>query len=328
MNIKEKFIELTSKTYPHPQDIEVVKLLPEGLTEDPFGNYYKIIGDGNSDTMFSAHLDTADMYQKDVNHIFDTDENGDEWIRTDGTSILGADDKAGVVVLLYMMENKIPGLYYFFVGEEAGLVGSGKLSNSFEKFDFLQNIKKMVSFDRRGFESIISRQMGRNCCSKGFVDSLSEQYGKNGLIMNDDPTGIYTDSAIFTEKIPECTNISVGYFNEHTSRECQNISFLEKLCEASVNVNWEELTVDRKLKIDKELYTEKENVINHLESLDFINDMIIREEKEKLVISLTVDDTSSDVLLTEIDALVETFNKFKSDIEVEVNQNTIEIFVN
>jgi len=325
MNIKEKFIELTSKTYPHPQDIEVLKLLPDGLTEDPFGNYYKVIGD--SDTIFSAHLDTADMNQKDVTHIFDKDENGDEWIRTDGTSILGADDKAGVVVLLYMMENKVPGIYYFFVGEEVGLVGSGRLSDNFEKFKFLSDVKRMVSFDRRAFNSIISRQMGRNCCSKEFVSDLSEQYGKNGLVMTDDPTGIYTDSAIFIDKIPECTNISVGYFNEHTHRECQNISFLERLCEASINVKWDELDIGRSLGIDEDLYDEKEEIIEHIESLEFINGKSIHEEDGKLCISLTVEDTSSEVLLTEIEALVETFNKFKSDIDVKVNQNTIEILV-
>lgn len=326
MDIKEKFLELTSKTYPHPTDIEVVKMLPDGLTEDPFGNYYKIIGDG-SETLFSAHLDTADMRQKDVTHIFDNDENGDEWIRTDGTSILGADDKAGVVVLLYMMENKVPGIYYFFVGEEVGLVGSGKLSNNYKKFDFLKGVKRMVSFDRRGFNSIISRQMGRNCCSSEFVKNLSEEYGKSDLVMTDDPTGIYTDSAVFTEVIPECTNISVGYFNEHTHRERQNISFLERLCEASVNVDWDSLVTERSIGISDDFYEEREDILDHIESLEFVNDMLVNEDNGKLVISLTVEDTSSEVLLTEIDALVETFNKFKSDIDVKVHQNTIEILV-
>ena len=39
-------------------------------------------------------------------------------------TILGADDKAGMVILLYMIEKKIPGLYYFFIGEEVGCIGS------------------------------------------------------------------------------------------------------------------------------------------------------------------------------------------------------------
>jgi di/tripeptidase len=268
------------------------------------------------------------MNQKEVTHIFDTDENGDEWVKTNGTSILGADDKAGVTVCMYMMEKKIPGIYYFFVGEEVGLVGSGRLANNYERFDFLKDIKRIVSFDRRGFNSIISRQMGRQCCSSDFVSALGKQYSEYGMVMTDDPTGIYTDSAIFMDKIPECTNISVGYFNEHTHRECQNLSFLERLCEATIQIDWESLPTSRSLSIDDEIYEEKADIIEHIESLEFVNDKAIYEEEGKLMIALTVDDTSSEVLLTEIEALHESFNKYKSDIDVQVKQNTIEIIVN
>jgi hypothetical protein len=58
-----------------------------------------------------------------------------------------------------------------------------------------------------------------------------------------DPTGIYTDSAQFTSKIPECTNISVGYYNEHTNFERQDIVHLERLCVAVCKVDWETLPI-------------------------------------------------------------------------------------
>lgn len=64
--------------------------------------------------MFTCHLDTCCHKQEFVNHVQD-----DRFIRTDGKSI-GADDKAGMVVLLYMIEKGIPGIYYFFIGEEVG----------------------------------------------------------------------------------------------------------------------------------------------------------------------------------------------------------------
>lgn len=89
---------------------------------DEFGNLYKIVGDKYS-TMFACHLDTATSALTDVDHVIDGDI-----IKTDGTSILGADDKAGVTILMYMIENNIPGLYYFFLGEEVGCVGSKKTS--------------------------------------------------------------------------------------------------------------------------------------------------------------------------------------------------------
>ena len=65
--------------------------------------------------------------------------------------------------------------------------------------------------------------------------------------MKPDDTGIYTDSASFIDDIPECTNVSVGYFNEHTGKERQNISFLKRLCEASVKIDWSSLPTARSL---------------------------------------------------------------------------------
>ena len=122
MNIKQKFLQLTSKTYPHGTESELINHLPVGYKKDDYDNFYIKIGDKPS-TMFTCHLDTADRNQSKVKHILD-----DNIIKTDGSTILGADDKAGMAVLLYMIENKVPGLYYFFIGEERGCVGSSKLS--------------------------------------------------------------------------------------------------------------------------------------------------------------------------------------------------------
>jgi hypothetical protein len=46
--------------------------------------------------------------------------------------------------------------------------------------------------------------------------------------------------------IPECTNISVGYNFEHTA-ETQNITYLDRLAKASVNVDWSSLPTARKI---------------------------------------------------------------------------------
>jgi len=324
MNVKEKFLQLTSKTYPHPHDDEVLEFLPD-LNRDKYGNYYKIIGE--SKTVFSCHLDTADQFQKNVNHVFKTDDNGDEWVGTDGSSILGADDKAGVCVLLYMMENNVPGIYYFFIGEEVGLVGSGKVSQDFESFEYLQNVERIISFDRRGFESIITSQMGRQCCSSEFAQYLIGEYSKEGLDMMEDPTGIYTDSAIFMDLIPECTNISVGYFHEHSGREIQNLTFLEELCKSSVNINWENAPTSRKLVIEDDLYDEKSEIIDYINRLESVNDINIYEEKDMICVSLTVDDTSTEELLTEIESLISGFNHYKTDIYTEISANVIKIYL-
>ena len=113
MNIKQTFLNLTSKTYPFGFEAELESLLPKGFYQDTNGNYFYKIGD--SKTAFTSHLDTACKEQVNVKHVFEGD-----LIKTDGTSILGADDKAGVTILLYMIEKNVPGLYCFFIGEEVG----------------------------------------------------------------------------------------------------------------------------------------------------------------------------------------------------------------
>ena len=126
MNITKCFLKLTSRTYPHGTEKDLFHLLNKDLKEDNFGNLFIKIGD--NDVMFTSHLDTATKALCQVNHIFNKNI-----IKTDGKSILGADDKAGVTIMLYMIEHNIPGLYYFFLGEEVGCVGSRKLAELHKK---------------------------------------------------------------------------------------------------------------------------------------------------------------------------------------------------
>jgi hypothetical protein len=241
MDIKETFLRLTSKTYPHGSESELESFLIDGLEYDEFGNRYIQIGE--STCMFTSHLDTATSAKVEVNHVFDGNI-----IKTDGTSILGADDKAGVTIMFYMIENKVPGLYYFFLGEEVGCVGSKKLSTSIStlprKSPF-DKIDKVISFDRRGYDSVITFQSSGRCCSDEFGQELSNRLNVHGFVYKTDPTGIYTDSAQFTRIYPECTNISVGYKSEHTFSESQDIAHLEELAKACVKIDWETLPVSR-----------------------------------------------------------------------------------
>ncbi len=244
MNVKEKFIELTKQTYPHGVEIEVSKFLPNFLKQDQFGNLYHQIGDKPT-TMFTSHLDTASYDSVEVNHLIKGD-----MIYSDGTSILGADDKAGVVVLLTLIEKNVPGLYYFFVGEERGCVGSRKVAN-LHKDNPIEGVNKVVSFDRRGYDSVITHQLSGRSCSFNFASDLSNELNNKSKIFDKpfkylpDSTGIYTDSAQFIDIYPECTNISVGYQNEHTKYEQQDIKHLEKLCEVVCKIDWDNLKVYR-----------------------------------------------------------------------------------
>ena len=236
------FIKLTSMTCPYGYEDQLVKemtacgLFPEGLSRDEHGNYFIQIGE--SRTIFASHLDTVSKSRTKVTHVFEGD-----YIKTDGTTTLGADDKAGVAVMLWMMKNGVPGMYYFFMGEEVGCIGSGNAARSVAKFEGVYD--RIISFDRRGTGSVITHQSWARCCSEAFGDALAAELNKSGLSYVKDDGGVYTDSAEFIDIISECTNISVGYYKEHTFDERQDIAHLQLLADACCEVDWESLPTKR-----------------------------------------------------------------------------------
>lgn len=241
MRVTRKFIKLTKFTYPHGTENQLKKFLPSGYQKDEHGNFFLKIGDKPT-TMFTCHLDTACRKQERVNHVF----RKNNFVGTDGKTILGADDKAGMVVLLSLIEKQVPGLYYFFIGEEVGCVGSSALSRTWLKTEFSEYITKCVSFDRRGTDSVITEQLYGRCASDEFATELSNRLnGVGGFTFSPDPTGVLTDSINFMDFVPECTNISVGYYNEHGGSELQDLSFLKRLCKAVCEIDWETLPIIR-----------------------------------------------------------------------------------
>jgi hypothetical protein len=237
--IKSTFLRLTEFTYPYGYEDDVINnfsdLFPKDLQKDEHGNYFLKIG--NSRTVFASHLDTACKEHVKVNHIIEGNI-----IKTDGKSILGADDKAGVTIMLWMINHNIPGLYYFFIGEEVGCIGSGLAAKFYE---VKGHFDRIISFDRRGTGSIITHQSGMRSASDEFANELARQLSTDGLKFKKDDTGVYTDSAEFTSVVSECTNISVGYYKEHTFSEYQDIKHLYLLANACTKVDWENLPTKR-----------------------------------------------------------------------------------
>jgi len=240
MNIKKTFLNLTSRTYPHGTEHLLEEFLPKDIKKDRFGNYFYQVGD-DSRVIFASHLDTVSGEYKDIYHTFDEKE---KIIGTDGTTTLGADDKAGVTIMLYMINNKVPGLYYFFIGEEVGCIGSNKVSSQNQIFN-KYNYDKVISFDRRGNTSVITHQSKLRCCSDEFAEALCHELNSNGMGMETDTNGVCTDSLEFINDIPECTNISVGYLDEHTFDETQDLDFLVRISKSCIKINWEKLPTKR-----------------------------------------------------------------------------------
>lgn len=262
-NFKDTFLKLTEYTTPYKTETDLEEFLIEripDLRRDAVGNYHKIIGE--SDTIFTCHLDNYCKTKEKVNHVFgrfvieneeqkfveDPDGN---FIATDKTTVLGGDNKAGVTILLYLIEQNVPGHYCFFIGEESAVSGGGCFGSSVFAYNYknlIENKKRAVAFDRRATGSIISRQAAQPCCSNEFVDALAELFAQQGVEMRNDPTGFYTDTSSFLEIIPECTNISSGVYNEHTKEEFVDIAYLEVVARAAAKVDWESLPVVREAK--------------------------------------------------------------------------------
>lgn len=190
-----------------------------------------------STTLFVAHLDT--VHREDGPNPVIYDEVMGWMYKEDGTP-LGADDGAGVWLLYKMIEAGVPGTYLFTLGEERGGVGAKWMADNAS--EFLGKFDRAIEFDRRGTTSVITYQGFGRCCSDEFAEELAAKLGMN---FKPDNTGVYTDTAEFTDIIPECTNISCGYYHEHSGAETLDAAFLEQLLERCLEADWSSMPVVR-----------------------------------------------------------------------------------
>ena len=211
----------------------------KGFTSvDGAGNLHVDNRIAGSRTLFIAHVDTVHR-EVGANKIRKTKAM---WF-ADGAP-LGADDGAGVAMLMHMIHSGINGYYIFSQGEECGGIGAKFVSKD---VNLLSQFDRAIAFDRRGVDSIISHQGWGRCASDTFCQALADAlnlHDENLMYMPDD-TGVYTDTAEFVDVIPECTNISVGYNSEHSQQESLNIHHFELLSEAVLHVEWDKLPTDR-----------------------------------------------------------------------------------
>lgn len=250
---------------------------------DKIGNLWVWVGnkleDGslrNSKTIFSCHLDTVqrDFFKKDKNKLPRTyliseqnpspDKSGFIWAmykeKDKGelkSCVLGGDDKCGIYIMYHMIKAKIPGLYLFHVGEEVGCEGSGFIAK--QNKNILEKYNRAIAFDRKGYQDVIAYQKGERCSSKEFSEALAKQLNTQLMTpncqFNSDVYGVYTDTASYMEIIPECTNISVGYFGAHSTSECVDAYWLRRmLTPAILKIDWENLPTKRDPK-EKPKYT-------------------------------------------------------------------------
>lgn len=201
---------------------------------DRHGNYVHIVGD-EPNLCFMAHHDT--VHKKCG--IQKVSVVPDELCFSDG-DCLGADCTTGVYIILCMIEAKVPGVYVIHAAEEVGCHGSRALAASDP--DWLRYVEACISFDRKGTSEIITHQLGERTCSDEFAWSLAEALN---LPMEPSDKGAFTDSVEYKYLVPECTNVAVGYYQQHTQYEYQDLDFLDTLVEAVINADWSRIVIAR-----------------------------------------------------------------------------------
>jgi hypothetical protein len=213
---------------------------PLGTKVDGKGNH--IIRIGTNPILWSSHTDTVHATDKNYK-LYQEDTKEGSLIHTNKKSILGADDGAGIWIMRNMIMNQIEGLYIFHRDEEIGGLGSSHIK--WETPELLNGIKHAVAFDRKGTQDIITHQMRGKCCSNEFAEDFAKRIR---LDYRPSVKGSFTDTANYAEIIPECTNISVGYYYQHSQMEYLNYTHLEKLLEHILVADFNNLICERDVK--------------------------------------------------------------------------------
>lgn len=163
MNPLQYFLELAAIDSVHPNETDVLAYIKLKLNnfgikffQDDHGNIIATIPSVDSPNQYiaiSGHVDIAAPLNKRT-----VIQDGDI-IKTDGTSILGGDDKTAVAAMLWLAEQHYLGLFspkfnvelLFTVGEEAGLLGAKNLNYSLLKsqdilvFDWIGKVNRIIT---------------------------------------------------------------------------------------------------------------------------------------------------------------------------------------
>lgn len=221
-------------------------LRPHNPETDEFGNLYLKRGDQFA-ALWSCHVDTTHNRRgADRQPVRITTDNGRAIVALDRAAMkagncLGADNGAGVFVLLEMYRANVPGTYVFHRDEESGCRGSRFIAQ--EREEFLRPFKCAIAFDRYGDSEIITHQLGARTASDDFAFSLGGQMP--ALDLRPSSLGAFTDTESYAGLIPECTNVSCGYDHNHGPREILDLRYVMRLCEFATKLRPHDFEIAR-----------------------------------------------------------------------------------
>lgn len=144
-------------------------------------------------------------------------KDGDVWRNSDKSKLLGADDRAGCYIVKELLTRNNTGYHYLiFDWEEVGGIGSSNYSRTPTALSNTERTSCFIGLDRLGVLEMALYGFE----SKTFTDSVAME---NWVFTG----GSFTDASNLAGDLNRCCiNMSVGYKDEHTERECLNLSYL------------------------------------------------------------------------------------------------------
>ena len=160
-----------------------------------------LMAEGDIPIALIAHLDT--VHSVEPFQFFYDEKEMVMW----SPQGLGADDRAGVILILSILSEGYRPHLIFTTGEEHGGIGANKLVENYSEAPF--DIDFMIELDRCGSEDAVFY----NCMNHSFIDYIRSF----GFTFEE---GSFTDICILGRNWNiAAVNLSVGYYNEHTKAE-------------------------------------------------------------------------------------------------------------
>ncbi len=241
-------LEILSWARPHDSDTEqafcreFLDRVP-GMKADAFGNRMIAVGSAPR-ILWSCHVDTV-AARGGAQEIAVSDLGIAALRHGKSGMSLGADDGAGLWIMLNMIAASRPGLYVFHRGEEHGCLGSQWIRRTTPQL--LGGIDAAIAFDRAGLFDVITHQSYGRTCSDAFATSFASALNEldAGFRYRPDNSGVFTDTNEYAGLVPECTNISVGYYSQHGPKETLDLGHCEKLLGAMLRFDTAKLVIAR-----------------------------------------------------------------------------------
>jgi hypothetical protein len=214
-----------------------IQTIPNSWTDD-YGNVHLTIGKDPT-ILWSCHTDTV------------TRKEGMQNVKWIGKGLLGlnnaqqgqclgADNGAGLWIMLELIKAEKPGHYVFHRDEEIGGIGSSFIAKN--QYLIPDSIMAAIAMDRCGRQDIITHQGFSRCCSDDFAKSLQAQLPMG---MMPDDTGVFTDTANYVDFVGECTNLAVGYERNHGPSETLDVYHVRRLRDSLVALDIDKLVFKR-----------------------------------------------------------------------------------